>query len=112
VNEQDFIVKAFVHFKCGEGIRDRVTRSAARRGISVQGWLEDAVMRRINNGPSKRRVRTSARALLTNKRQIGVRLTPLVLGLLDADAEEHGVTRTVWLLDACLEYLAVRKGSG
>lgn len=48
----------------------------------------------------------TAEQLLANKVQVQLRISGLMLELVNERCVERGVTRTTWLLDACLSKLA------
>lgn len=105
---EEIVVKEPIQFRAGRRLRERIDEAVEKSGLSKNQWLTEAFEHRLENGNGKA-TRVSADELLTDKRPVFVRLDPLVVELIDEEAADHGQTRTVWMLDAVLVFLHVKR---
>lgn len=96
--------KVSVQMRLGAGLLKRIDKAAWEAGISRTVWVQEAADRALLNG-KPRRYRTTATELMARRTAIMIRMDTSAVGLIDEQAKERGVTRTVWLIDACLASL-------
>ena len=85
-----------------------IDRRRDRKGVSRNKWLENAVIDYLEQGePTPCKI--TAEWLLCHKETVMVRLDAFTLELVNEQCEERGIPRTIWLLDACLSYMAKDK---
>lgn len=90
-----------VQFRIGEGMLARLQHAVESSGQSRTGWVREACHDLLETGKPLR-VKLTAAELLANRVTLMVRLEPFLVEMIDEACEERGVSRTVWILDACL----------
>jgi len=96
--------KTSVQLRFGKGLLTRIDRMAEEIGISRNTWVSEAADKHLTNGKPVR-YRTTAAELMAGRVAIMLRMDPIAVDLIDEAAKEEGVSRTIWLMDACLAAL-------
>lgn len=99
--------KTTVQLRLGKELLTRIDAVAAEIGVSRNTWVSEAADRYLSNG-RHRRYWTTAAELMADRIAVMVRLDPMAVALIDEAAGERGLTRTIWIMDACLA--AIPKG--
>ena len=96
--------KTAVQLRFGKGLLARINRAADEVGVSRNTWINEAADKHLTNG-KRRRYRATATELMAKRVAIMIRMDPLAVELVDEAATDAGVTRTIWIMDACLAAL-------
>lgn len=101
--------KAPIQVRFGSGLLQRIDAAATEVGVSRNTWIAEAADKHLSRNGARKRYHTTAEELMADRTMFMVRLEPLLVGLIDEAAAWRGLTRTIWLMDACLAALAARR---
>jgi hypothetical protein len=96
--------KTTLQFKVGRLLFIRIDRARVIADVSRNHWIGIAINHQIyNTDPTS--ANTSAEEILNDKITIVIRVDPLIAELINEICEDRNVSRTIWLIDACLGLL-------
>ena len=98
-----------VPFRIGRRLLVKIQGAADNEGVSRNTWIKEAIQRRLEGRPLLP-IKTTAEELFSDRVPMMVRLDELTLDLLNEETDAgEGMTRTLWILDACLSSLQRKK---
>jgi hypothetical protein len=96
--------KTTLQFKVGRLLFIRIEQARLAADVPRNKWIGIAIDRQIYNTEPVEAT-TSAEEILNDKITIVIRVDPLIAELVNEICEDRNVSRTIWLIDACLNLL-------
>lgn len=96
--------KTTLQFKVGRLLFIRIEQARLAADIARNKWIGIAIDHQIYNQEPVAAT-TSAEEILNDKIPIVIRVDPLIAELINEICEDRNISRTIWLIDACLNLL-------